>query len=389
VNATTDARGVAAGCLLTLTDHPREDQNADYLIVAATHHFINPDVEGTADHSCEFLLIPKAQTFRAPRVTPKPLIAGIQTAVVTGKAGEEIFTDSYGRVKVQFHWDRLGKNDENSSCFIRVAQTWAGKRWGAQFLPRLGQEVVVEFLEGDPDRPLITGSVYNADQPVPYALPDNMTQSGVKTHSTKTGDDKTFNELRFEDKKESEEVYFHAEKDFNRVVENNDTLTVGLEKKDAGDQTIQIHNNRTVTLDEGNDTLQVKKGKRDVKIDEGDHLLTVGKGNREATISTGNDTLTISKGNREVKIDAGNHTVTVTQGNQTIKITAGSMSTEAGQAIELKVGGNSIKIDTSGITIKGTMVSIEGMAKTDIKAPMTTVNGDGMLTLKGGLLQIN
>ncbi|WP_010585267.1 type VI secretion system Vgr family protein [Schlesneria paludicola] len=380
INATCDTCAINPGYLLKLTDHPRDDQNTDYLIVSAKHDFVNPDVVPGVEHHSDFVVIPKTQTFRSQRTTPKPVISGLQTAIVTGKSGEEIWTDEYGRVKVQFHWDRVGQSDENSSCWIRVAQSWAGKKWGSQFLPRIGQEVVVEFVEGDPDRPLITGSVYNANQPVPYELPANATQSGVKTRSSKTGDEQTFNELRFEDKKESELVYFHAQKDFQRVVENNDSLTVGLETKDPGDQTIQIHNHRTVTLDEGNDTLLVKKGKREGTISEGDDLLTVSKGKQEVTISEGNQILTVSQGNQ---------TITVSQGDQSVTITAGSSTTEAGTAIELKVGGNSIKIDSSGITIKGTKISIEGVAKTDIKAPKVSVTADGDLTLMGSMTKIN
>ena len=168
------------------------------------------------------------------------------------KNGEEIWTDEYGRVKVQFHWDRYGKKDENSSCWVRVGQVWSGKTWGGIQIPRIGQEVIVEFLEGDPDRPIITGSVYNADHKPPYKLPENASQSGMKTRTTKGGNDKTFNELRFEDKKDSELVYFHAEKNFARVVENNDSLKVGFDKKDKGDQkTSKSTTTKNITLDQG------------------------------------------------------------------------------------------------------------------------------------------
>ena len=165
--------------------------------------------------------------YRPPRVTPKPIVQGPQTAVVVGKAGEEIWTDKYGRVKVQFHWDREGKRNENSSCWIRVSHPWAGKGWGAVAIPRIGQEVIVDFLEGDPDQPIITGRVYNAEQMPPYELPANQTQSGIKSRSSKGGDTENFNEIRFEDKKGSEEVYIHAEKDQNIVVENDQTIAVG------------------------------------------------------------------------------------------------------------------------------------------------------------------
>ena len=152
--------------------------------------------------SCNISAIDKQQAFRAPRITAKPIVQGPQTATVVGKDGEEIWTDKYGRVKVQFHWDRYGEVDENSSCWIRVSHPWAGKNWGAVAIPRIGQEVIVSFIEGDPDQPIITGRVYNDDNMPPYELPANATQSGVKTRSYKKGSPDNFNELRFEDKKD-------------------------------------------------------------------------------------------------------------------------------------------------------------------------------------------
>jgi type VI secretion system secreted protein VgrG len=217
----------------------------------------------------------------------------------------------------------------------------------------MGQEVVVSFLEGDPDQPLITGRVYNGEQMPPYDLPTNQTQSGIKTRSSKEGSAENFNELRFEDKKDSEEIYIHAEKDFNCVIENNETRKIGLDKKDKGDQTIEIQNHRTVTLNEGTDTLTVKMGDRKAQIDQGD------------------DSTQVKAGDHSVKVDVGKSTI------------------EAMTSIELKVGGNSIKIEQSGITIKGMMVTVQGDTKLDAKSPMTTVNGDGMLTLKGGIIMIN
>ncbi len=171
---------------------------------------------------------------------PPPLIPGPQTALVVGPSGEEIYCDKYGRIRLQFYWDRLGKKDENSSCWVRVAQSLAGSSWGTQFTPRIGMEVVVIFLEGDPDRPLVVSAVYNGRTCALY-LPDNKTQSGIKTRSSPQGSASTFNELRFEDKKDSELVYMHAQKDFTREVTNDDTLTV------SHDQTITIKNNRTET----------------------------------------------------------------------------------------------------------------------------------------------
>lgn len=373
VRGTGNAPGMAAGMLFRLVEHPRKDQNGEYLIVSAIHELNTRMDMATAedegvDYACRFVAIPSKQPFRAAPITPKPRIQGPQTAIVVGKDGEEIWTDKYGRVKVQFHWDRDGKKDENSSCWVRVAQIWAGKSWGGMHIPRIGQEVVVDFLDGDPDRPIITGRVYNAESMPPYKLPDNQTQSGMVSRSTKDGDAKTFNELRFEDKKDAEEVYFHAEKDFNRVVENNDTLKVGLDKKDPGDQTIEIQNDRTVSLEEGNDKLDVKKGNRDVTV-KGDQTLAV-DGKRTEDI-TGNDTLTVK------------------QGNKTIKISAGKGTWEAAQSIELKVGASSIKIEPAKITLKSPQIAIQADAKLDAKAAIADVNASAMLQLKGGMIKIN
>ena len=208
---------------------------------------------------------------------------GTQTAVVVGPAGEEIFTDKYGRVKVQFHWDREGKNDANSSCWVRVATLWAGKQWGTIQIPRIGQEVIVDFLEGDPDRPIIVGSVYNADQMPPYELPDNKTQSGIKSRSTLGGTPANFNELRFEDKKGSEQIYFHAEKDFTPVVENNESLTVGSNRtKSVGnDETTSIGHNRTETVGE-NESITIGRNQIDQRRQRPERI---GRRERETTRS--------------------------------------------------------------------------------------------------------
>lgn len=333
-----NARGFSVGALFKLSEYPREDQNQEYLIVSATHELRSDEYEtvAVAEHgdiyACRFSALLSRRPFRALRITAKPLVQGPQTAIVVGKQGEEIWTDEYGRVKVQFHWDREGKYDEKSSCWVRVAQVWAGKNWGGIHIPRIGQEVIVDFLEGDPDRPIITGRVYNADQMPPYGLPANQTQSGIKTRSSKDGSDQTFNELRFEDKKDAEEVYFHAERDFNSVVKNNDTLKVGFEKKSPGNQTIEIYNHRTATLGAGNDKLRIKKG---------DHVIT---------------------------IDAGKSTI------------------QAAKSIELKVGGSSIKIEPAKITLKAPQIAIEASATVDVTGLKTTVNGNLMLKFKGGLI---
>ena len=217
-DATTNSMSVRIGSLLKLDRHPCTDQNKQYLVTRTRYEIDLADYEafeGSQSSRCEcwFSAIDAKQPFAPARTTRKPFVQGPQTAAVVGPGGEEIYTDNYGRVKVQFFWDRVGKRDENSSCWMRVSQPWAGKRWGAVAIPRIGQEVIVDFLEGDPDRPIITGRVYNAEQMPPYELPANMTQSGVKSRSSKGGSAANCNELRFEDKKGSEQVLLHAEKD--------------------------------------------------------------------------------------------------------------------------------------------------------------------------------
>ena len=199
-------------------------------------------------YSNTFRCIPRAVPYRPPRVTPTPRVEGSQTAVVVGPSTEEIHTDKYGRVKVQFHWDRQGKHNEHSSCWVRVSQLWAGKSWGAMFIPRIGHEVVVDFLEGDPDRPLIIGRVYHAHNPVPYDLPANKTRSTIKSDTTPGGGGS--NELRFEDKKGGEQVFMHAQKDHDLVVENDRTSLVKRDRTETvqRDQQVTVQNNRTLAV---------------------------------------------------------------------------------------------------------------------------------------------
>jgi type VI secretion system secreted protein VgrG len=251
VHGSTNARGFAVGRLFKLTGQPREDQNCEHLIVKTEIDLESGEYEAMsgsgASYGCRFAVIKSSEAFRPARVTQKPIVQGPQTAIVVGPSGDEIYTDKYGRVKVQFHWDRFGKSDENSSCWIRVSQAWAGKSWGMVALPRMGQEVIVDFLEGDPDEPIITGRVYNAEQMPTYDLPANKTQTGIKSRSSPKGSGANFNEIRFEDKKGSEQLYIHAEKNQDNMVEADATHTVGHDrKKDIGnDETTSVGNNRT------------------------------------------------------------------------------------------------------------------------------------------------
>ena len=262
--ATSNRRELGPGYTLTLTNHPREDQNQDYLILAVHYEFQeNPQVsEGSGGSGSQqkfsLVLQPKSVIYRPQRKTPKPRTHGPQTAIVVGPAGEEIWVDQYGRVKVQFHWDREGKMDENSSCWVRVSTAWAGPKFGAVFTPRIGMEVIIDFLNGDPDYPILTGCVYNATNMPPWGLPDNATQSGWLTRSSKGGAPGAgqkngagdANAIRFEDKAGQEQLWFHAQKDQLTEVEHDEDKWVGNDRRKTidGNETNVVHKNRTETV---------------------------------------------------------------------------------------------------------------------------------------------
>ncbi len=360
---------LATATSFKLEDHPSED--GDFAVLSSETIVISGEAEqftsgGDSRFEVEFIAVPKSMTFRPPRLTAKPIIAGPQTAIVTGPKEKEIWTDSMGRVKVQFPWDRIGKMDETSSCWIRVAQVWSGKGWGAMHIPRVGQEVIVEFLEGDPDCPIITGRVYNGEQTVPYALPDNATQSGLLSRSSPKGNGSTFNELRFEDKKDEELIYLHAEKNFEQVVENNSLLKVGALKKDPGDQKIEIHNDQTLVI--GNS--QSKNGSQTIEVWK-DQTATVKTGNRATTIEKGSDNLKVSLGNQQIEIPLGECLI------------------KAGKKITLQVGASTIVIEPAKITISAPQVEVKADMKAEVSAAMTNVSGSAMVKLQGGLVKIN
>lgn len=248
-----NVRAVVPGCTFTLANHPHETANTDYLIVGARLELEDISEETGFQQYRQHVVFearPTAESYRPERTVPKPRTRGPQTATVAGPAGQEIWTDKYGRVKVQFHWDRYGANDENSSCWVRVSHPWAGSNFGAIHLPRIGQEVVVDFLNGDPDLPLITGRVYNAVNMPPWALPANATQSGVLTRSSKGGSEANANALRFEDKKGAEQVWLHAEKNQDIEVENDESHWVGNDRSKTIDnnETVHVGNNRTESV---------------------------------------------------------------------------------------------------------------------------------------------
>jgi type VI secretion system secreted protein VgrG len=356
-------RALRAGGAFTLTQHPDASLNRRYALLSVSH------TASRREYTNQFVAFPASISFRPPRVTPSPRVGGSQTAIVVGPSGKEIYTDQYGRVKVQFHWDQLGKNDENSSCWIRVAHNWAGVSWGAFTLPRIGQEVVVTFLDGDPDRPLITGCVYNGDNPVPYTLPDQQTRTVLKSNSSEGGGG--FNELRFEDKKDSEEIYVHAQKDMTVDVLHNQTVTVTQD--------------RAVTISKGNDTLTISEGDRTVAVSKGKETHTV-QDTRSVTV-TGNETHS-NKADFTQTV-SGNFTLTV-DGDITIKA-SGALILQSGTGMTVKAGTSlAASAGTSAEVKAGTSLALQGGTTAELKAAASgTVDGGGMLALKGGLVKLN
>ncbi|UCZ85431.1 type VI secretion system tip protein VgrG [Pseudomonas sp. L5B5] len=422
------ARGLGAGHLFKLTGYDRADQNREYLVVVARYQIRQEAYEsGQADLAEPFLseldCMDASQAFRPLPLTPMPIVRGPQTAVVVGPDGEEIWTDQYGRVKVHFHWDRHDQSNENSSCWIRVSQAWAGKNWGAIQLPRIGQEVIVSFLEGDPDRPIITGRVYNAEQAVPYKLPANATQSGVKSRSSKEGSSANFNEIRMEDKKGAEQLFIHAEKNQDIEVENDETHWVGHDRSKTidNDETVRVKHDRSERVDNhesisigvnrteevGNNekiTIGVNRTER-VGSNE---TITIGANrtekvgaNEDITIAShrtedvgGNESIAIGgnrdetvKGNEGIEID-GNRSSRIGQNES--RDVARNRSTDVGQDDRLNVGkhfvldaGDSISLTTGAasitlkkdgtITISGKNITLDGSGAINIKASRNVV----------------
>jgi type VI secretion system secreted protein VgrG len=331
VSGKSNCRCFATGSTVDVTDHYRKDMNKKWLMTAVYHQCTLGETYGSGGsdegffYTNTFEAIPDTVPFRPVRVTPKPSVQGCQTAVVVGPKGEEIYPDKFGRVKVQFHWDREGQKNEDSSCWIRVSHPWAGKGWGAMHVPRIGQEVIVDFLEGDPDQPIIVGRVYNADQTPPYALPDEKTKSTVKTESSKGGGG--FNELRFEDLKGKEQVFIHAER--------NQDIRV---KKDLF-ETVAEESHRKIGKDHieeiGGDKHLAVKGDQNEKVD-GTVSLKAGQ-DYQAKIGT------------KYGLDAG----------MEIHQKAGmNFVIESGTSLTLKVGGTFINLNPAGVFISGPMIML-------------------------------
>lgn len=311
----------------------------DFVVHGVTHEAHDETWLGGAGgtgYGNSFTAFSANRPWRPQRSVRRPAMAGIFSAEVIGPEGEEIFTDKLGRVKVRLRFDHRRETSADQAIWVRVMQPWAGPGWGFQFLPRVGTEVAVAFMDGDADRPVVLGGLYNAAFLPPFALPSEKTKSGLRTRSSLNGGASDYSELSFDDTTGSEKVLLHAQKDCAIEIEHDHVLTVGhcRTKKVTLDETMQVGRDRTAKV-------------------------------------TGNDALKVETGNLSVEVETGR------------------ISEQAFQSIELKVGGNSIRIDQAGITISGLMVRISGEVMLDMKAPMSALQGEGLLTLKGGLVMVN
>ena len=359
--ANSDDLRIIPGYCFSLSGHTRSNFNQDWLVVGVVHRGWQSGVleeEAGAEgnrYENEMKLIPHGRQWR-PTPQPRPVVDGPQVAHVVGPADEEIYCDEWGRVKIQFPWDRLGNNDEHSSCWVRVSQGWAGAQFGAMMIPRIGHEVIVDFLEGDPDQPIITGRTYHSTTEPPYNLPEHKTRMTIKS---KTHKGNGFNELRFEDEKDREEIFIHAEKDQNNVVNNDETTQIGHDRTEqvGHDETINIGNNRTETVGQdesltvGRDQTNLVNRNRMTKIEK-DDILNIGNHLSvdvvaDTKIHTGRDYKHQSNGNASFKVGSE-----IKHHSKTVQMTGSSLFKVLGKA-------GTIIIDGSGITLKG-KVTVKG-----------------------------
>lgn len=360
VAAQSDCSTFYAGGKFKLTKHTTKAEKGEYVITDIHHHASDTSYfsgnEGQSEYSNSFECIPATVYYRPQQKHVRPVMRGPQSAVVVGPAGEEVYIDDYGRIKVQFIWDREGGHDENSSCFLRVVQSWAGNGWGSSFIPRIGHEVIVNFLDGDPDRPLVTGSVYNGKNKPPYS---SKTQSGIKTHSTKGGSPSNYNEIRFEDKKGAEQIYIHAERNKDTQVENDESLTVDNDRTKTikHDENSTIENDRNKTVN-NNQTETIAKNK----------TITIGENHRESV--KGNMTISIDKDLKESVKGAYQENVT-----KDYSLHAKTITMDADDKITIKTGSAKIEMKSNGdITISGKTINIKGSSNVVIKGSKVLTN---------------
>ncbi len=382
VRAAGNVRHMACGRRFTLKNHPRDTANRKYLVIEAIHQLqieteynkgelgetgigerVTLDPKKNPDpYRVTFWAQPAEAPYRAPYDCPRPRIPALQTAKVVGPASEEIYTDpdGYGMVKVKFHWDREGREDETASCWIRKAEPWTGRSWGMVWIPRIGQEVVVQFEEGDPDRPLIVGMLFNERTPHPFPLPQNKTRMGLTTRSTRHGRAGTHHELVFEDAVGEEFVRLQSERDMTQIVKNNLAVQIGQGHSDPGDMTLTVFHDLTEAVQTGN------------------HSFTVEAGSQTVSISN-NQTIEVGKTQR----------TTASQGDISITSEMGKIWIDAMQEIMLACGASTIEISPTKIRIQSPEIDIKGIVQARIESVMTDIKGDAILGMKGGVVVIN
>ncbi|MBP0464503.1 type VI secretion system tip protein VgrG [Roseomonas sp. PWR1] len=401
------------------------DQNApgttkEYLltrVVHSAHDETHLTDGGGSSYTAAITMIPAERPFRPSSPRPRPVVPGLQSAIVVGKAGEEIHTDAYGRIKIRFLWDRLTKKDDTAcEIWVRVAQPAAGKWGGTFFLPRMGDEVLVGFVDGDPDKPVVVGSLYSEDAPLAgsFPMPSKKTRTGMHSRSSKGGSGSLANIIYFDDNKGAEEVYLRAQKDMNVVVEDARTELINVGDNDGDDTYKIMKGDKWVTVaegdfntfvdkgdyarvtGEGDDNLFVKQGDRGTVVEQGDYNDFVKQGDRALVVDQGDSNTFVKQGDQFTEVNS-NITTKAKTGNITMDATAGKIDITAAQSITLKVGGSSIKIDTMGVTIEAPMVTIKaqtalkaesGLAAT-FKGTMVTVEGSGPTMIKGAVVLIN
>ena len=313
---------------------PADAPAQDYNLCRVTHHATSESWRNADEpprYSNSFTALPAAQPWRPLHRTPRPLMAGMFSAEIIGPDGEEIHTDALGRIKLRFRWDHRQDASAGGGVWVRVMQPWSGPNMGWSFIPRVGTEVAVAFMDGDPDRPVVVGQLHNGAQEPPFTLPDHKTRSGLRTRSTPNGGEANASEFWFDDKMGAEQVFLHAERDLTTEVEHD----------------------------------------------------------RATTVIEGNDSVTVKQGNRTVDVTQGNHTIQSSSGDIAIKTALGKISVEAMQSITLKVGQSTITLDQTGVTIKGLNLQFEGTVMTSVKAPITQINASGMMKATAGIMMLN
>ncbi|MEM8731341.1 MAG: type VI secretion system tip protein TssI/VgrG [Pseudomonadota bacterium] len=376
-------RTMGVGHRFTLKEHPDEAANDEYLVISAVH-YVQTDMD-IADDPVDYdieaknMEIPEGigrfayastieatllrDPYRAPLATPWPLITGLQTAQVVGPKGEEIHTDDYGRIKVKFHWDRFSSDDNTASCWVRVATPWAGQNYGFAAVPRVGQEVVIQFEEGDPGRPICVGMLYNEQNPKVYSKKETLNEIGIRSNSTKDAKRPGFNELMFDDTGNKEMMRVQAQKDHHFVTKNISRIGVGL----PDIETLADH---TFEGDAEGSLLQVIQNNMEHDVLDGDHRYFLRSGSQEKTINKDYKTI-------------------VETGDMSVNVNAGAIEIEAAKKIVLKVGGSTITLTQQGIAVEAPMVEVKAKGMLTAQGKMTTVKGDAMLTLKGSVTLIN